>query len=154
MCVTVNTAIENILLFVKMIKELRKKLSRSKRITNSRYMKSEKGRIVGRRANRKYQQKPEVAYMKRMNQRVYDVVKRFIKTTTSDGTINRKAIEDLYRKQQGLCAISGESLESGYHIDHIIPLSKGGEHSIKNVQLLLPHVNLYKSNKLDYEYSG
>ena len=138
-----------------MIEEIRKKVSQGKnyRETNSKYMKSEKGRIVGRRANKKYQQKPEVAYMKRMNQRIYDAVKRFIKMTTSDSTINRKAIEDLYTKQQGLCAISGESLENGYHIDHIIPLSRGGKHSITNVQLLLPRINLYKSNKLDYEYA-
>ena len=133
----------------------RKKVSRGKnyRETNSRYMKSEKGRLVHRRANIKYQQKPEVAYMKRMNQRIYDAVKRFIKTTTSDGTITRKSLEALYQKQKGLCAISGESLENGYHIDHVIPLSKEGEHTIKNVQLLLPRINLYKSNKLNYEYS-
>lgn len=127
--------------------------SKNYKITNSKYMKSEKGQLVNRKANKKYQQKPEVAYMKRMNQRVYDAIKRFIKTTTSDGTITRKSIEALYQKQKGLCAISGGNLENGYHIDHIIPLSREGEHAIKNVHLLLPRINLYKSNKLNYEYS-
>lgn len=36
----------------------------------------------------------------------------------------------------------------GIHFDHIIPLSKGGEHSVRNLCTSCPTCNLSKSNKL------
>jgi len=39
---------------------------------------------------------------------------------------------------------SGEFIGDGYHIDHIIPLAKGGIHTKNNIQLLKPSINMSK----------
>lgn len=49
--------------------------------------------------------------------------------------------------QRNRCAICRTSLRGGDHIDHIVPLSKGGKHIAQNLQLLCPHCNLTKSGR-------
>ncbi len=68
----------------------------------------------------------------------------------SDGSVTTEAIKELFSKQAGVCAITGISIASGYHIDHIIPISKGGQHTISNIQLVLPTVNLQKKDRLNF----
>lgn len=46
----------------------------------------------------------------------------------------------------GRCAYSGELAEN-YHMDHIVPLSTGGEHSYYNIVPCMPKYNIQKSNK-------
>lgn len=46
----------------------------------------------------------------------------------------------------GKCAYSGEIAED-YHMDHIVPLSTGGEHSYYNIVPCMPKYNIQKSNK-------
>lgn len=36
----------------------------------------------------------------------------------------------------------------GYHVDHIIPISKGGNHSLENLQYLLAQANKKKAAKI------
>lgn len=53
-------------------------------------------------------------------------------------------IADLYWLAKDLKAVSGED----YHVDHIVPLSKGGEHRLHNLQILHAVDNLRKGAKL------
>ena len=39
----------------------------------------------------------------------------------------------------------------GYHVDHVIPLSKGGAHTIDNLQIVSPKYNLRKRNRVFQE---
>jgi len=56
--------------------------------------------------------------------------------------------EALYRKlqrQQFRCALSGVLMEpDDASLDHIVPLSKGGEHNMDNVQVVHKDVNRMK----------
>lgn len=74
--------------------------------------------------------------------------RRALEKSSGDGTVNRKSITGLYIIQSGKCAISGKELNYKFHIDHIKPLSKGGLHTISNIQLLLPIENLKKGSKI------
>jgi 5-methylcytosine-specific restriction endonuclease McrA len=77
--------------------------------------------------------------------------RRALKRSVQAEPITKKQIEGLFLKQKGCCAICRKKL-TARHIDHIIPLKLGGEHGIKNFQLLCPRCNLSKkhSHPIDY----
>ena len=66
-----------------------------------------------------------------------------------------KQILALKQSQGGACAnqACNVDLSLGYHVDHIMPVSKGGINDISNVQLLCPRCNLKKSNKSPQEWA-
>lgn len=75
------------------------------------------------------------------------------KWATLDSSIDMQSIKNLLIKQNYKCAISWQDLNiTWYHVDHIIPLSKGWSHILSNIQLLTPKINLQKSNKLNFNY--
>lgn len=62
------------------------------------------------------------------------------------GTLSQDIATRLYELQKGRCVCCGQGLDTGYHIDHIVPLSKGGLNVDLNVQLLRSSCNLRKHN--------
>lgn len=53
----------------------------------------------------------------------------------------------------GRCALSGRLLElDTAHLDHILPKSRGGGHTIDNLQWLDPEVNKAKRAMTDEEF--
>ncbi len=54
----------------------------------------------------------------------------------------------VFERDKGTCQICKCPVEDDFHIDHIIPVSKGGEHSYVNVQLAHPSCNLKKHAKM------
>ena len=61
-------------------------------------------------------------------------------------------IQDLYGAQGGLCAYCGISIEGTYHIDHMMPLSRGGTNSPSNLCLACPDCNGRKYDKAAEEF--
>ena len=57
----------------------------------------------------------------------------------------------VFDRDEGICGICDEPVKGDFHIDHIIPLALGGEHSYTNVQLAHPLCNMRKGASLDYE---
>lgn len=53
--------------------------------------------------------------------------------------------------QEGLCFYCGDELES-YHVDHFIPLSRGGTNWPSNLRLACPGCNMRKSSKMPWEF--
>jgi len=56
-------------------------------------------------------------------------------------------VKQLLARQKCLCAVCKKSIESGYHVDHVVPLARGGSNYIRNIQLLCPTCNLRKGHK-------
>jgi len=58
----------------------------------------------------------------------------------------------MLRRQDGQCASCGAGITSKFHVDHVIPLKRGGKHSEGNLQLLCESCNLSKGTKLPIEW--
>lgn len=63
---------------------------------------------------------------------------------TSGGKLSPTLALALSEKQGGRCACCGSPLGNDYHMDHIIPLARGGANVDENIQLLTARCNLRK----------
>lgn len=70
----------------------------------------------------------------------------------STGPLPYGTIPKLRSLQRNRCACCGINLSKAYHIDHIVPIAKGGKHEAENIQLLCPSCNLHKSAKDPVDY--
>ncbi|WP_291788994.1 HNH endonuclease [Maribacter sp.] len=92
----------------------------------------------------RYNSEEGKALVKAVNQE-----RRSKKRSTSDGTVTGGFIIHLLKEQNYKCAISGKDISNGnYHLDHVIPLSKGGTHTSSNIQLLQPSTNMSKKDSI------
>lgn len=64
------------------------------------------------------------------------------------GWIDEKLIANYYTR---ICGICNTPIESKYEIDHIIPLSRNGTHTLDNLQLTHPICNRTKRGRLQKE---
>lgn len=70
------------------------------------------------------------------------------------GGFTAKDVAVLFMEQQGLCAYCQISLDNlPYHVDHVVPLCKGGGNGVDNICLACPSCNLSKQGRLfGYEW--
>jgi 5-methylcytosine-specific restriction endonuclease McrA len=78
-------------------------------------------------------------------------LRRRARERNAPGTITAAFLRELYQRQDGKCACCCKELNGDYHIDHIIPLAKGGTNEPHNIQLLTPTCNIKKGARLPYE---
>lgn len=72
----------------------------------------------------------------------------------AEGFCTHYHIQALYDFQEGRCFHCDCDISTGYHIDHWIPLSKGGSNWPENLRLLCSHCNQTKYNKLPWEWDS
>jgi 5-methylcytosine-specific restriction endonuclease McrA len=77
---------------------------------------------------------------------IIDRAKRIRRRKISAGTI-----KSLFMDQEGKCVFCKEPLAE-YHVDHIIPIARGGDGREENLQLLCPKCNLSKRAKDPVRY--
>jgi 5-methylcytosine-specific restriction endonuclease McrA len=69
------------------------------------------------------------------------------------GRLPKGTVEKIGTLQRWRCAICATSITEGkFHLDHIVPLARGGKHEKTNVQLLCATCNVRKSAKDPIQY--
>lgn len=59
---------------------------------------------------------------------------------------------DIYERDEATCGICGGHVEwEDFHMDHVVPLSKGGTHTVDNVQCAHSRCNQRKYNKVGFK---
>jgi 5-methylcytosine-specific restriction endonuclease McrA len=57
----------------------------------------------------------------------------------------------LYERDMGICGICKTVVNfTAFHIDHVVPLSKGGLHKYENVQIAHPLCNIKKGARIEH----
>lgn len=76
----------------------------------------------------------------------------------AEGSHTSKDVGFIFDQQRGLCANCKETLEKSgsntYHVDHIMPISKGGSNWPSNLQCLCPTCNMRKNAKDPFAWAN
>lgn len=63
-------------------------------------------------------------------------------------------VEEMYNSQKGLCWWCGKPLPEDFHIDHRVPLARGGTNDPGNLCCACPECNIAKHDKMPWEFCG
>lgn len=69
------------------------------------------------------------------------------------GNIDTDTLLEMKSRNKNCYWCNSKIIDSNYHIDHYVPLSKGGSHTIDNIVISCPACNIKKSNKDPYEFA-
>lgn len=72
----------------------------------------------------------------------------------SGGKYTKADVELHYQSQKGRCWWCGKSLNGNFHIDHRVPLSRGGSNDARNICISCPECNCRKHDKYPHEWNG
>lgn len=73
---------------------------------------------------------------------------RLARKRNNGGKLSHGLVEKLFTLQYGKCACGcGKALGKNYHLDHRVPLARGGAHTDANMQLLTQSCNSQKGAK-------
>ena len=114
---------------------------------------------ISRRRRQLYRENREsmVAVAREYRERNREKTREWAKTNyakrkCAQGDYGDIEVQALLVYQEGYCAACGKDLDSGFHVDHILPISRGGDNSIRNLQILCPGCNQSKHARLLDEF--
>jgi 5-methylcytosine-specific restriction endonuclease McrA len=80
--------------------------------------------------------------------------RRAARLRQAGGTITRHDVLLMFKSQKAKCWYCQCDISGGYHLEHRIPLSRGGSNDPSNVVLACADCNLSKGAKLPHEWNG
>lgn len=79
--------------------------------------------------------------------------KRAARKRNAEGAYTAADVHALLKAQKGRCAYCRGKLAAAYHVDHIIPLSRGGPNTRANIQICCVSCNCRKGTKDPVEFA-
>ena len=79
--------------------------------------------------------------------------RRKARQLAAPGDHNGADVAAQYLRQGGRCYWCGDKVGKDYHVDHVIPLSRGGSNGPENLVISCAPCNLSKHDKLPHEWS-
>jgi 5-methylcytosine-specific restriction endonuclease McrA len=109
---------------------------------------NEKNADAKRATNAKYREKNKLVIneTRRIKRALNPNLERIkaAKRRSSKDALPKDIVDKLLILQNWVCRCCNKSLKDGYHLDHIIPISRGGGNLENNMQLLTPKCNMQK----------
>jgi 5-methylcytosine-specific restriction endonuclease McrA len=124
-----------------------RQVSRQYKAYRKKYRKTEKGRLVTNEAAKRYRTRHPSYSLLHGNLRRARRLK-------ASGSHTQNDIHILLKSQKGLCWWCDKPVGNRYHVDHRIPLTRGGSDAPENLCISCPECNLRKQNKLPQEWNG
>lgn len=103
--------------------------------------------VRARKAKRSY-------YTTHKEAHIHSVRLRKIRMKGAGGTHTTEDIRRQYDSQKGRCWWCGKKVGKKYHVDHNIPLARGGTNDPRNIVISCPKCNMSKGKKLPQEWIG
>lgn len=69
------------------------------------------------------------------------------------GDYTQADVDAQLKCQKHRCYYCHEKLSKTYHVDHVIPLSRGGSNGPENIVLACPHCNCAKNDRMPHEWA-
>lgn len=78
--------------------------------------------------------------------------RRRARILAAEGTHTAVDIQRQYEAQKGRCYYCHKKLGKTYHVDHVVPLSRGGTNGPENLVIACPKCNVSKNDRLPHEW--
>lgn len=91
---------------------------------------------------------------RKLREKVRNQRKTARKRAKVSGRLKTGDLLSLFDLQMGQCFYCRENLSSDYHVDHFVPLARGGTNERSNLRLACPKCNMAKSDMLPEEFLG